>query len=409
MNRFEFYDNVRKFKENQEENSLAHYGTKGQKWGERHWQNADGTFNEAGKERYFGSSGKKDLSKEKVGSSYSYIDRSVQKAIEDTKRAAEKGVKNLLYQNEDGTLTKKGKKLMDKYDKNPEKYKDKFDKKINPDIIPDKDDEQKNDKVDKKLIKEGEKLKEKFDKADYNEKSNIINDIIKDEKYKETFDKIDQIDNEKNKKALERTEEIFKDYEDEETKHLATAGIMNMLNDGYYPNPTMEDLGWMSWFYAYEDGNQGDNTAEYLYATIDKGVSVKEIGELHNNLHNHNNVKEEALTIIKENPILSNLDEKYLERIISKKLDNKYYDNSKYWNLYAASEGLGNEPNDKQKKNYAEAKKIVSKLDKSCGNSNGWDYLNKAIENLDLSATELKNMTQSDWDRVNAEVNRLKK
>ena len=142
MNRFEFYDNVRKFKENQEENSLAHYGTKGQKWGERHWQNEDGTFNEAGKERYFGSSGKKDLSKEKIGS---YIDRATQKAIEDTRRAAEKGVKNLLYQNEDGTLTKKGKKLMDKYDKNPEKYKDKFDKKINPDIIPNKDDEQKND------------------------------------------------------------------------------------------------------------------------------------------------------------------------------------------------------------------------------------------------------------------------
>lgn len=35
-------------------NSLYHYGTKGQKWGERHWQNTDGTFNEAGKQRYFG-------------------------------------------------------------------------------------------------------------------------------------------------------------------------------------------------------------------------------------------------------------------------------------------------------------------------------------------------------------------
>lgn len=32
---------------------LCHYGIKGQKWGERHWQNPDGTFNEAGKERYF--------------------------------------------------------------------------------------------------------------------------------------------------------------------------------------------------------------------------------------------------------------------------------------------------------------------------------------------------------------------
>lgn len=35
-------------------NELYHYGTKGQKWGERHWQNPDGSFNEAGKQRYFG-------------------------------------------------------------------------------------------------------------------------------------------------------------------------------------------------------------------------------------------------------------------------------------------------------------------------------------------------------------------
>lgn len=54
MNRFEFYSAKREYEEKQ--NSLKHYGTKGQKWGERHWQNYDGTFNEAGKERYFGSS-----------------------------------------------------------------------------------------------------------------------------------------------------------------------------------------------------------------------------------------------------------------------------------------------------------------------------------------------------------------
>lgn len=48
MNRHEFYDSLNKYK------SLQHYGTKGQKWGVRNWQNPDGTFNEAGKERYFG-------------------------------------------------------------------------------------------------------------------------------------------------------------------------------------------------------------------------------------------------------------------------------------------------------------------------------------------------------------------
>lgn len=31
---------------------LAHYGVKGQKWGTRQWQNADGTYTEAGKQHY---------------------------------------------------------------------------------------------------------------------------------------------------------------------------------------------------------------------------------------------------------------------------------------------------------------------------------------------------------------------
>lgn len=36
---------------------LYHHGIKGQKWGVRRWQNPDGTFNEAGKKRYFDSDG----------------------------------------------------------------------------------------------------------------------------------------------------------------------------------------------------------------------------------------------------------------------------------------------------------------------------------------------------------------
>lgn len=36
---------------------LYHHGIKGQKWGVRRWQNEDGTFNEAGKRRYFNSEG----------------------------------------------------------------------------------------------------------------------------------------------------------------------------------------------------------------------------------------------------------------------------------------------------------------------------------------------------------------
>ena len=44
---------------------LYHHGIKGQKWGVRRWQNADGTFNEAGKKRYFGDGEKSGVSSAK--------------------------------------------------------------------------------------------------------------------------------------------------------------------------------------------------------------------------------------------------------------------------------------------------------------------------------------------------------
>ena len=55
MNSWEFYSRIEMFKHSQKDDELAHYGITGQKWGKRRWQNADGTFNAEGKERYFGS------------------------------------------------------------------------------------------------------------------------------------------------------------------------------------------------------------------------------------------------------------------------------------------------------------------------------------------------------------------
>jgi len=77
MNRYEFYGNINTYRKNQsnKENELTHYGTLGQKWGVRKWQNYDGTFNEAGKERYFGT--KKAKNEEKINSKYQNKDGSL--------------------------------------------------------------------------------------------------------------------------------------------------------------------------------------------------------------------------------------------------------------------------------------------------------------------------------------------
>lgn len=57
MDRNTFFDNLRKYKDN----SLTHHGIKGQKWGERRYQNEDGTWTDLGKERRRSSQWKHDL------------------------------------------------------------------------------------------------------------------------------------------------------------------------------------------------------------------------------------------------------------------------------------------------------------------------------------------------------------
>ena len=47
-------------------NTLSHHGIKGQKWGVRRWQNSDGSFNEAGKKRYFSDGGGENYKKLRI-------------------------------------------------------------------------------------------------------------------------------------------------------------------------------------------------------------------------------------------------------------------------------------------------------------------------------------------------------
>lgn len=110
MNRIEFYSKLDKYKadkanEEKEQNggSLSHYGIIGQKWGQRRWQNADGTFNTEGKIRYFGKNGTTKKNKEekpagkngkdqKIGGWYM---NSIENAYMTPKTASERAVADL--------------------------------------------------------------------------------------------------------------------------------------------------------------------------------------------------------------------------------------------------------------------------------------------------------------------------
>lgn len=106
---------------------IKHYGTKGQKWGVRHWQNADGTFNEAGKKRYFGK-GKNDSyekvkkgSTDKSGDKYGYgaFDEKDAERLEKLNKLNKKGKLSYNSKEYDELERLKGKEY---YSKHPDEY-----------------------------------------------------------------------------------------------------------------------------------------------------------------------------------------------------------------------------------------------------------------------------------------------
>lgn len=511
MNRYEFYDSLNKYRAN----SLTHYGTLGQKWGVRKWQNYDGTFNEAGKERYFGTGKFEPVSKEEQGDKinskvneiyknykpndynralnqsdlsneewwklkkelnkklytedkkYSKIvnDENVKNAlqeylntIDDTHKEEQRiyseefRKSNPKAENFDGDGTEfwyefANKDIVDKGDKaywnlreavSKNSFKNgKWDHemldKVMSDINEIVEKEQDSDKIynalkentdvdfrnneekigsnpDKKAIKEGKKLEKELVKSmnkSWEEREKLQDKILNDPKYKEVFDNLTKSNNEKLAKEYSRLNEIFDDYEKNETENVAKGGIASWMLDG---NTKMGDLGRGAWLYLFEDLNQGYANAESLYTRYEKNIDKKEIDYLYDKLHNNKDLHKENIQYLKDNKALSQINDSQLLMLVRKNEGNN--PNNKtgaYWDLYNAADDSVQNGN-KERDAYKEAKKVAQKLNKSCGNDdNGWNWLNKAIENLGMDDIDYEDMTQADWDKLNAEVNRLKK
>lgn len=346
MNRYDFYSNLQSYKKNDE---IMHYGIIGQKWGKRRWQNSDGTFNEAGKERYFG----KKSNDEKIKSIYSTA-----KAISNLfpkKRVTENGEEyDERYQNRDGSLTEKGKKLLEKKSEKLnlemyEKYKEKYE-------------EKRNKEREEKIKKENE-IKERIKSLD---------DEITTDKYPKSQDKLTDDEFDKIASDLDNWKKDFYDHKTD--KHLNTLvadlGINAMNKARGYNDAEIGNNDDREWF-MYEDQTLGLPEIAYLYV---KGYSKDYIkGML--------KYKEKIYDLPDEE--YNKLYEKYPSTIFT--ID-EFHDGNQYIDsLFELKESN---------------QKIGSK-------SNNWDYVNEAISKLGLGNKE--KLTSSDWDKVNAEVNRLKK
>lgn len=405
MDRYEFYSNLQTY----QKNSLEHYGILGQKWGKRRWQNSDGTFNAEGKERYFG----KKSSDEKIKSIYSTA-----KAISNLfpkKRVTENGEEyDERYQNRDGSLTEKGKKLLEKKSEKLnlemyEKYKEKYE-------------EKRNKEREEKIKKENE-IKERIKSLD--------NEITTD-KYPKNQDKLTDEEFDKIASDLDNWKKDFYDHKTD--KHLNTLvadlGINAMNKVRGYNDAEIGNNNDREWF-MYEDQTLGLPEIAYLYV---KGYSKDYIkGMLKYKEKIYDLPDEEYDKIDEKYPYtMFTIDEfhdgnQYIDSLFELKESNQKIGSSFKVNVFNKNNKVGertfhdkNEYNEWMNRmedkygddfytsmNNSEYEKMINSSYGSSKKhkSNNWDYVNEAISKLGLGNKE--KLTSSDWDRINKEIKNI--
>ena len=265
MNKIEFYSNLAKFEGRNGDAFLKHYGIIGQKWGTRRWQNADGTFNEEGKQRYFGKSSKNSSEYDKVGGLFN-------KNLSEEKKDK---IREKLYSRDSEILT-----INKLYNEDEQKYL-----------------------LDKKVSKKVNKLVDCLTKGDFDEYDKILEDI--DSEHLQTVKNAAQdLANTKQLRSVDtsRLTELSKDIFGNDNI-LGIQGILAMTNSNdnnthsanrVYPvdvrqsiidNSTLLKTAILEYERGYKDGYERDiqiasggdeRRAKYMKQFIDDVEAVKE-------------------------------------------------------------------------------------------------------------------------------------
>lgn len=420
MNSWEFYSRIEMFKHAQKDDELAHYGITGQKWGKRRWQYADGRFNPEGKERYFGSKSKKENSsdtgvkdyikyknessdeKQKFGSTYFWND--------DTRR-----VHNDSYQNADGSLTKKGEKLLAKSQNGNEKAANKIKAKalIDMDLYNEYSKDNENSKnIDSKEEKALQKEADKIDKAFAKGNIGTLN-LLQSDKTEQIRKEANESFNKNCSEELSKLKDLYKDYDDNSEYYYALTGLANSLVFG---NTKVGDMANMIFGYVYDDFDQGSGSSGHVYL-LDKGYTKDDMTNMcKTNSENNEKFKNDIDLSISKDPLFGKTNER-----VKIQLRNALHDGSRSnlinkdandYNEYSyrlqESGDTNADYSNRIKQNLSEAKKILNKVNDTCSNKEyGWWYFNKAIDELGYSDINYKDLTDSDWNKINEKVREL--
>ena len=291
------------------------------------------------------------------------------------------------YQNPDGSLTEAGKERYRlKNKKQASKLKEEYQNMFNW-----KNRDEKN--VDKMFEMTGAS-KEALEKV---------------KKYsKEYADKIDNIEKE--------ADELFKDF-DKETRTFYEASSelaeMSLYHSRDPKESTLEEIGWAGFMGCLEDGQQQSINANSMYAN-EKGIAdqcIKLDEEYSNAFKDYREkagqVASQAFEEVGANIQIYGTNPNY--KLGKEIVDSNGYAierNHKTDRFYQAIDG-GYKYSDSETKAVNEAKEIISRIE-GHKDYNTWWYFGEAAQNLGMDQIKAEDMSQSDWDRINAEIRKLR-
>ena len=256
--------------------------------------------------------------------------------------------------------------------------------------------------------------------AKYNEdvSGRVFAALGADKKYLDQANDILAKNYEYGQEVTKETNKMFKDLRSEDKIHFYEAASELAEHADYYgangdvDEMSLGDMGSVGFHGVLDDGQQGMINAYSMYASEHNlADKIERLGK--EEAERSANAVKEAKECLKKAfsdvgmddlPAYSGSSASAAGILISHLRNARYDDwdksNGSYY-LDQARYAINMKEKDKQ--NISKASKYVSKINKN-HDTNTWWYVSEAAENLGMDSIKLKNMTQSDWDKLNAEI-----
>ena len=216
------------------------------------------------------------------------------------------------------------------------------------------------------------------------------------------------------KEITKQEKELFKDVDHyyEAVSEIASWGSWKDFEDW-----TMGDVYNAAFEGIFGDGNQSTVNAYSMY-TYKHGLEdkVKDLGHKAFDVQNDyqkkaeeyiqeafNEVGGQKLTAFSTGSQVSAAS--HLVYRLMQSMDKNWEDTSGAWYLEEASYAI--DFSDKQKQDIKKAEKLAANLHNN-KDKNTWDLLARAVDNLGLTYVKANDLTNSDWKRINAEIDKLR-